>query len=347
MKNFQLPCLSAGVTYLCIPIDQAAFAGEHYSAVAICCGKAPSIIFIIMFFVRRLQQCANHPPPRETKVPISRRANLLLPVPPPAVRDRILVLVTTNNKPSERMGSFSILSLLLLFCLIPSCLILLWSSSQTAGTWWEATVSAVYSQKPDGVSTGGSPPGNNGSPSLPHGHGEEANHHLPSWLFSASTAACPAAGAAGAMREARVDRVRADGAETLEAKRNALPGPRAPVLGDDDEEGVPANVAEPEAPVPPPPPQGTENVPNAAGDAAGTGTEVEPSPIVAATVSGSSLLLSLRPPPPLPARSISAPARLVSRPVVFTTENTISGDVSPAALASATSRVRASTIEYL
>ncbi|CAN0193418.1 unnamed protein product, partial [Ectocarpus sp. 12 AP-2014] len=79
------------------------------------------------------------------------------------------------------MGSFSILSLFLLFCLIPSCLILPWSSSQTAGTWWEATVSAVYSQKPDGVFTGGSPPGNNGSPSLPHGHGEEANHHLPSW----------------------------------------------------------------------------------------------------------------------------------------------------------------------
>ncbi|CAM9877409.1 unnamed protein product, partial [Ectocarpus sp. 12 AP-2014] len=82
----------------------------------------------------------------------------------------ILVLVTTTNKPSERMGSFSILSLLLLFCLIPSCLILLWSSSQTGGTWWEATVSAIYSQKPDGVFTGGSPPRNNGSPSLPHGH---------------------------------------------------------------------------------------------------------------------------------------------------------------------------------
>ncbi|CAN0014202.1 unnamed protein product [Ectocarpus sp. 12 AP-2014] len=135
----------------------------------------------------------------------------------------------------------------------------------------------------------------------------------------------------------------------LEAKRNALPGPHAPVLGDDDEERVPANVAEPEAPVPPPPPtpQGTENVRNAAGEAAGTGTEVEPSRIVAATVSGSALLLSLRPPPPLPARSISAPARLVSRPVVFTAESTISGDVSPAALASATSRVRARTIEYL
>ncbi|CAN0121805.1 unnamed protein product [Ectocarpus sp. 12 AP-2014] len=135
----------------------------------------------------------------------------------------------------------------------------------------------------------------------------------------------------------------------LEAKRNALPGPRAPVFGDDDEEGVPANVAEPEAPVLPPPPtsQGTENVPNDEGEAAGTGTEVKPSRIVAATVSGSSLLLSLRPPPPLPARSISAPARLVSRPDVVAAENTISGDISPAALASATSRVRASTSEYL
>ncbi|CBJ28235.1 hypothetical protein Esi_0096_0087 [Ectocarpus siliculosus] len=132
-----------------------------------------------------------------------------------------------------------------------------------------------------------------------------------------------------------------------EAKRNALPGPPAPVLGDDDEEGAPANVAEPEATVPPPPPQGTENVPNAAGEAAGTGVEVEPSRIVAATVSGSALLLSLVPPPPLSARSISAPARLVSTPVVVAADNIISGDVGPAALASATSRVRASTIEYL
>ncbi|CAM9488217.1 unnamed protein product [Ectocarpus sp. 8 AP-2014] len=92
----------------------------------------------------------------------------------------------------------------------------------------------------------------------------------------------------------------------LEAKRRARPGPPAPVLGDDGEEGAPANVAEPAAPVPPPP-QGTENAPNAAGEAARTGPEVEPSPVVVAAVSGSDLLLDLRPPPPLPRRSITAP----------------------------------------
>ncbi|CAM9174177.1 unnamed protein product [Ectocarpus sp. 4 AP-2014] len=267
------------------------------------------------------------------------------------------------------MGSFSILGLLVLFCLIPSCLILLWSSSQTAGTWWEATGAAVYSQKQStGFFTGGSPPGNNNSPALPHGHGEGANHYIPSWLFSASAAACPSAGAGEAPTSGCIS-CQGDGSDRttywllmwlktcalatflgrcaklawtvfvlmvwrqLEAKRNALPGPPAPVLGDDDEEGAPANVAEAEARVPPPPPQGTENVPNAADAAAGTGAEVKPSSIVAATVSGSALLLSLMPPPPLPARSISAPARLVPTPVDLAAEGTICGDVSPAALA--------------
>ncbi|CAN0024737.1 unnamed protein product [Ectocarpus sp. 6 AP-2014] len=128
----------------------------------------------------------------------------------------------------------------------------------------------------------------------------------------------------------------------LEAKRRARPGPPAPVLGDDDEQGAPPNVAEPAAPVPPLP-QGTENVPNAAGEAAGTGPEVEPSAVVAAAVSGSTLLLSFRP-PPLPRRSISAPERLISRSAVIAAENAISGDVSPA---SAASRVRANSIGYL
>ncbi|CAN0046039.1 unnamed protein product [Ectocarpus sp. 6 AP-2014] len=129
----------------------------------------------------------------------------------------------------------------------------------------------------------------------------------------------------------------------LEAKRRARPGPPAPVLGDDDEQGAPPNVAEPAAPVPPLP-QGTENVPNAAGEAGGTGPEVEPSAVVAAAVSGPALLLSFRPPPPLPRRSISAPERLISRPAVIAAENAISGDVSPA---SAASRVRANSIGYL
>lgn len=58
-------------------------------------------------------------------------------------------------------------------------------------------------------------------------------------------------------------------------------------------EGAPANGAE-QAPVPPPPQQGTENVPDTA------------------------LLFTLRPPPPFQGRSISAPERLVSTPVPVT-----------------------------
>ncbi|CAN0480742.1 unnamed protein product [Ectocarpus sp. 12 AP-2014] len=127
----------------------------------------------------------------------------------------------------------------------------------------------------------------------------------------------------------------------LEAKRRARPGPPAPVLGDEDEEGAPANVAEPATPVPPPP-QGTENARNAVGEAAGTGPEVEPSAVVAAAVSGSALLFGLRP-PPLPRRSISAPERLTFRPAVIAAENAISGDVSPA---SAASRVGANSIGH-
>ncbi|CAM9607657.1 unnamed protein product [Ectocarpus sp. 12 AP-2014] len=263
------------------------------------------------------------------------------------------------------MGSLSISSLVVLFCLI-----LLWSSYPTAGTWWEATVSAVYPQKPAGFFTGGSPPGNNNSPSQPHGHGEEANHPLPSWLFSAAAGACeaPASGCISCQGDGSdqatywllmwlktcalamflgrcaklvctvfVLMVR----RQLEAKRRAQPDPPAPVVGDDGEEGAPANVAESATPVLP---QGTENVPNAAGEAAGTGTEVERSAIVAATVSGSALLLGLRPPPPMPARSISAPERLTLRPAVIAAENAISGDVSPA---SAASRVGANSIGYL
>ncbi|CAN0410601.1 unnamed protein product [Ectocarpus sp. 12 AP-2014] len=265
------------------------------------------------------------------------------------------------------MGSLSILSLVVLFCLI-----LLWSSSPTAGTWWEATVSAVYPQKPAGFFTGGSPPGNNNSPSQPHGHGEEANHHLPSWLFSAGAGAgeAPASGCISCQGDGSdqatywllmwlntcalamflgrcaklvwtvfVLMVR----RQLEAKRRARPGPPAPALGDDGEEGAPANVAEPATPVLPPP-QGTENVPNAAGEAAGTGTEVKRSAIVAAAVSGSALLFGPRPPPPLPARSISAPERLISRRAVIAAENAISRDVSPA---SAASRMRANSIGIL
>ncbi|CAM9552983.1 unnamed protein product, partial [Ectocarpus fasciculatus] len=88
----------------------------------------------------------------------------------------------------------------------------------------------------------------------------------------------------------------------LEANRGARP---APALGDNDMEGAPANGAE-QALVPPPPQQGTENVPDTA------------------------LLLTLRPPPPFQGRSISAPERLVSTPVPVT--------------AATASRARANTI---
>ncbi|CAN0024670.1 unnamed protein product, partial [Ectocarpus sp. 6 AP-2014] len=217
--------------------------------------------------------------------------------------------------------SWFICSLLVAFsCLIASCLFLWTSSSPTGGTWEAANGKSAYQAHH-------------------HRHpSEEAYHQPPPRSTSGAAAACPGAGDAPASRdiigcqgdiqdEASLQlfawmatcllayslgrcaklgwimfvlMVRA----MWEAKRRERPDPPAPALGDNDMEGAPANLVEP--------------VPGALVLAANDVEEPPANP--EAAVFGSALPLSPRPPAPLPGRSISAPERLISTPVVATAE---------------------------
>ncbi|CAB1101965.1 unnamed protein product [Ectocarpus sp. CCAP 1310/34] len=251
------------------------------------------------------------------------------------------------------IGRFIFSLLVAFYCLIASCL-LLWTSSSPAGGTWEAA--------------------NGKSSYQAHHHhhpSEEAYHQLPPWRSSAAAVARPGAGETpesggniscqGDSQDEASLQLLAWMASCLlayflwrcakhgwimfvlmvramwEAKRRERHDPPAPVPGADDMEGAPANLVEP--------------VPGAPVLAA-NGVE-EPPANLAAVVLGSDLPLSLRPPNPLPGRSISAPERLISRPVIVTAENnTISRDVGLAALASAApsfsaaSRGRARTVGH-
>ncbi|CAM9873500.1 unnamed protein product, partial [Ectocarpus sp. 4 AP-2014] len=195
--------------------------------------------------------------------------------------------------PSKGTGSWFIFSLLVaFFCLIASCLFLWTSSSPTGGTWEAANGKSSYQAHHH------------------HHPSQEAYHQLPTWSTSAAAAACPGAGDAppsggnigcqGDIQDEASLQLFAWMATCLlayflgrcaklgwimfvlmvramwEAKRRARPDPPAPVPEANDVEEPPANLA--------------------------------------AAVFGSALPLSLRRPPPLPGRSISAPERLISRP---------------------------------
>ncbi|CAN0437060.1 unnamed protein product, partial [Ectocarpus sp. 8 AP-2014] len=167
---------------------------------------------------------------------------------------------------------------------------------------------------------------------------DEAYHQLPPWSTSGAAAACPGAaeapasgdniGCQGDIQDETSLQLFAWMATCLlayflgrcakfgwimfvlmvramwEAKRRERPDQPAPVPGANDMEEAPANLLEPV-------PGALVLAPN----------DVEESPAnLAAAVFGSALPLSLRPPAPLPGRSISAPERLISTPVAVTAE---------------------------